>query len=100
MYYIYILHSPSADKYYIGYSEDVQKRVYMHNHPIRNTFTSKYKPWTLKKYFKVGKHKTIAIRIERKIKKMKSRLFIEKLITTPLGDIIFQELLNDIMNDC
>jgi len=30
MFFIYILYSESSDKYYIGYTENVEKRFYFH----------------------------------------------------------------------
>jgi putative endonuclease len=32
-FYVYILFSPASDKYYIGHTPDVEKRLYEHNHP-------------------------------------------------------------------
>jgi predicted GIY-YIG superfamily endonuclease len=34
VHYFYILYSASADKFYVGHSEDVQQRLIYHNHPI------------------------------------------------------------------
>ena len=96
MFYIYILYSTSSDKYYIGYTEDINKRLFMHNNPINNKYTSKHLPWILKKSFEVGYSKNIALRMERKIKNMKSRKFIEKLLDPNEGDKIFQNLLSKI----
>jgi len=100
MFFIYILYSLSSDKYYVGYSEDVPKRVFMHNNPIDNKYTSKHLPWELKKSFEVGNNKTFALKMERKIKNMKSRKFIEKLLEPTKGDIIFKDLLEKIISDC
>ncbi|MFT3950067.1 MAG: GIY-YIG nuclease family protein [Agriterribacter sp.] len=81
MYYIYIIYSPSADKYYIGYTTDIKARLEKHNHQESfNTYTRKYRPWVLKGLFLVGENEKEAIRIERFIKKQKSRAMIEKLI--------------------
>ncbi len=69
-YYIYILYSIDFDKYYVGYSEDPEKRLFEHNHPIHAKFTSKYIPWELKSYFFVSENKADVIRVERCIKKI------------------------------
>ena len=34
MHYFYILYSASADKFYVGPTEDVQQRLFYHNNPI------------------------------------------------------------------
>ncbi|MDQ2179569.1 GIY-YIG nuclease family protein [Marinifilum sp. D714] len=100
MFHIYILYSVSSDKYYIGYTENTSKRLYMHNNPIDSKYTSKHLPWELKKSFEVGNNKTIALKMERKIKNMKSRKFIEKLLIPNEGKKIFKDLLLKITPDC
>ncbi|MEP6845511.1 MAG: GIY-YIG nuclease family protein [Panacibacter sp.] len=51
MYYIYIIYSASADKYYLGYSNDPQRRLTEHNTKPFNTYTSKHRPWILNAVF-------------------------------------------------
>ncbi|MUP37712.1 GIY-YIG nuclease family protein [Labilibaculum euxinus] len=100
MFFIYILYSPSSDKYYLGYTEDVSKRIFMHNNPIRTSYTSKHRPWILKKAFKVGNNKTLALKIEQKIKKMKSRKYLEQLLDPQIGEQMFGDLLISSTPDC
>jgi putative endonuclease len=81
MYYIYILYSSSADIYYIGYTNDYERRLNEHNRQNSfNTFTSKHRPWLLKAAFQCGDSEKAAIQIERFIKKQKSRAFIEQIL--------------------
>ena len=100
MYFIYILYSPSSDIYYLGYTEDVDKRLFMHNNPIKSCYTSKHKPWVLKISFSVGDNKTLALKLERKIKKMKSRKYLESLIDPAKGEEIFSNLQKQVTTDC
>ncbi|MGZ2368927.1 GIY-YIG nuclease family protein [Ancylomarina sp. YFZ004] len=93
MYFIYILYSETSDKYYVGYTVDVEKRLYFHNNPIKTCYTSKHTPWVLKRFFSVGDSKMNALRVERKIKKMKSRKFIEDLLDLDEGQVLFTSLL-------
>ncbi|NEU07500.1 GIY-YIG nuclease family protein [Flavihumibacter sp. R14] len=81
MFYLYILHSASSEKYYIGYTEDAEKRLFEHNHSERNTYTSKHRPWVLKKCIALGESRGVAMKIEKVVKKTKSRLVIERIIT-------------------
>ena len=74
MYYIYILKSLPAEKYYIGYSLDPWKRLFEHNNDPRNTFTSKYRPWDLKAVFQVSPTEKDAMAIEKFNKSQKSLL--------------------------
>jgi len=78
MHYIYILYSVKADKYYIGETPNVDTRLNWHN-KLGDGFTSRYRPWELKKTF-VVENRGRALRIEKYIKKKKRRSFIEKLI--------------------
>ena len=80
MFSIYIIHSKSADKYYVGYSENVYRRVEKHNSTPFKTFTSKYRPWVLKASFEVGGNRGKAMKIEKYIKRQKSKKFIERIV--------------------
>lgn len=77
----YILYSVKLDKYYIGASQDeLQKRIDNHNTGFygSKTFISNANDWVL--YLKIETQDYAhAIRIERKIKSMKSRVYIENL---------------------
>ena len=65
--------------YYVGYSDNPDRRLQEHNSTSFNTFTSKHRPWILKAVFECGKTNTDAIRLERFIKKQKSRKLLEQL---------------------
>jgi len=80
MYYLYFIYSATFGKYYIGSSADPWKRLVGHNTSDRNTFTSKYRPWVLVAVFEAGKKRSDAEKMERFIKKQKSKKLIEKLI--------------------
>jgi len=80
MYYIYILYSKSSEKFYVGYTGNIEKRVNEHNNSERNTYTSKHRPWVLAAAFECGEVEAEAIKIEKFIKKQKSRSLLEKLI--------------------
>ena len=89
MYYIYILYSTTSDLFYVGYTSNHKNRLSQHNNQDNfNTFTSKHRPWLLKAVFECGPVEKEAIRIERFIKKQKSRKFLEQLANsnfTPSG---------------
>ncbi|MFN4958520.1 MAG: GIY-YIG nuclease family protein [Cyclobacteriaceae bacterium] len=79
MYYLYLLYSPSSDKYYVGYSTDPFRRLHEHNSTERNTFTSRFRPWKLVALFACGEHEKDAVKLERFIKRQKSRQLLERL---------------------
>lgn len=79
-YFTYILYSEKLDRYYIGSTEDIQKRLEAHN-AGRSNYTRKGKPWVLK-HTEVWPDKKTAQDRERFIKNKKSRVFIEQLIRT------------------
>ncbi len=80
MFYLYILYSESFDKYYVGYTKDITRRLEEHNNIKFNTFTHKYRPWKLSALFAISENKREAIKLERFIKNQKSRELIQKLI--------------------
>ena len=79
-YFIYILYSSSKDRYYIGYSQNPEERLLEHNAGATPS-TRPGKTWKI--VFKEEcVDKTTAIKRENSIKKMKSRKYIEKLISS------------------
>ncbi len=79
MFYIYIIQSLSSGNYYIGYSNDPFRRVEEHNTTPFNTYTSKHRPWQLRAVFECGNPEGQAIKVEKFIKRQKSRSFVERL---------------------
>jgi len=80
MHFVYILYSKSADKYYIGETENLATRLHQHNIGyFKGSFTSLARDWEI--YFKIEcQDIQIARKIERHIKKMKSRKYLENLV--------------------
>jgi putative endonuclease len=76
--YCYILYSSKLDKYYVGSTTDMQRRLEEHNRG-KEKFTKTGMPWLLvhKEIFEEIKQ---ARQRELQIKKMKSRKYIELLI--------------------
>ncbi len=78
MFYTYILYSAVLDKYYVGYTHDINSRLVKHN--MGATFSTRHgRPWVIV-YYEEYLSKTEAILREREIKQKKSRKYIEALI--------------------
>jgi putative endonuclease len=80
MYYLYFLFSEQADKFYVGYSADPWKRLEQHLANNGQKFTGAYKDWKLVAVFKVSESRSDADKIEKFIKKQKSRVFIQRIL--------------------
>ncbi len=79
MYRVYILYSRAKDSYYIGQTMDLESRIFEHNfHRYQGAETRKATDWELFYAIKC-ESRTQAILIERHIKKMKSRSYIQNL---------------------
>ncbi len=78
MFYVYILKSETSGRYYIGYSEDPDRRLAEHNSGKVKS-TRNFRPW-VKIYTEAFPDEVSAIRREREIKSMKSRKYIESLL--------------------
>ena len=99
MFYIYILYSQIADKFYIGQTPDVQKRLREHNNPVVNSkFTAKYVPWELVLNFPVTPERADAMKVEKFIKNQKNRKFILRMIENKGNPEFFNKLIKDIIN--
>lgn len=82
MYLVYILRSALDGTYYVGCTNNIKKRLKVHNSGL-SKYTKTRKPWTLvylEKYSKLSE----ARQREKQIKSWKKRVAIEKLITCPV----------------
>ena len=78
MFYTYILYSESADRYYIGSTENLEKRLEKHNFG-GTASTRPYRRWKLV-YREEYSTKAEALKRENEIKRKKSRAYITGLI--------------------
>jgi len=78
MYFVYILYSEKCDRYYIGYTADVEARLIRHNTGLVAA-TKNCRPYRICA-FKSFKIERESRREEIRIKKQKSRIYLESLI--------------------
>jgi putative endonuclease len=78
-YFLYILKSQKVDKYYTGISSDPERRLIFHN-SIEKGFTARYRPWQIVLKLEFDSEE-IAFKMEKKIKRMKSKAYIKKIIS-------------------
>jgi len=80
MHTVYILYSNSLDKYYVGESVQPLERLNQHNQGYYDSaFTKGASDWQLKLSLEVL-DQSHAKRVEKHIKSMKSRVYIENLL--------------------
>ena len=77
-FFVYIIYSVSLDRFYIGYTFDLEKRLSEHNRGI-SEYTSKASDWSLR-YSEPCSSRELAMKREKEIKRKKSRTYIESLI--------------------
>ena len=77
--FVYILFSEKLNKYYVGSTPDLDRRITEHNRG-KERFTKTGVPWVLV-YKEIFEELKEARKRESYIKKMKSRTFIENLIS-------------------
>ena len=76
---VYILYSEKSQKYYVGSCQNMEERLSRHNSG-RNKSTHSGMPWKLM-YQEQFDSRSDAVAREMKIKKMKSKIYIENLIS-------------------
>ena len=82
-YIVYILYSKSKDRYYIGQTNNIERRLEEHN--SGKSKSTKYGlPWELE-YYKEFEDRSSAMKYENKLKNMKSREYLEKIINTSVS---------------
>jgi len=93
MHYLYIIYSSSLNKYYVGETPNIDIRLQQHNnHYFKTNFTRSAGDWTLKLSYKCDNKKQ-AVFLEKFTKRMKSKVFIEKIIRNQniLSDILIKK---------
>jgi putative endonuclease len=79
-YFVYFLQSIKDASYYIGVSDNVERRLHQHNNGESKSTASKI-PWLLKRIEEFPDI-NLAYKRERFLKKMKSRKIIERVINS------------------
>lgn len=98
MHIVYILHSQKLNRFYIGYSSNFEQRFELHiNDTQSRKFTYNANDWSV--YLKIDcTSKTQALTIEKHIKNMKSKVYIQNLLKYP--EIIEKLLEKHKASDC
>lgn len=78
MYTLYILHSESFDRFYVGYTNNLDRRLCEHNR-IKGKYTDAGIPWILV-YTETFDTKKEAMDREKYIKSRKSKKYLMELI--------------------
>lgn len=82
MFYIYILKSEKSGKYYVGCSNNIERRLQEHNNGL-SKYTRLNKPWILVYKEQFNNLSEARLR-EKQIKSWKKRSAIERLISGPI----------------
>ncbi|HAH55463.1 MAG TPA: excinuclease ABC subunit C [Flavobacterium sp.] len=77
-YIVYILFSETKDRFYIGYTSNLEERIIRHNQKSKG-FTGASNDWNLV-YYELFENQSEAIKREKQIKSWKSRIKIQELI--------------------
>jgi len=80
MFTLYILYSKSLDRYYVGYTNDLERRIDEHNRK-KGKFTDTGIPWKLV-HTELYSTKKEAMAREKYIKSRKSKSFILEIINS------------------
>jgi len=87
VHFVYILYSRSIDAFYIGESDDPERRLIYHNNGMAR-FTARASDWDLV-FKKDCNNRSSALMIESKIKSSKSRKSILRWIKGSENQIVF-----------
>jgi putative endonuclease len=79
MFFVYVLYSPSANKFYVGYTSNLESRLLSHNQLGTKDWTKRYRPWNLV-YTETYPSKSSALKREKELKTGVGREFIRKMI--------------------
>ncbi|AWH84591.1 excinuclease ABC subunit C [Flavobacterium album] len=82
MHYVYILHSEKLERYYTVYTSNIDIRLGFHENAEAGKFTYNADDWKLV-YSLLCDSKHQGMTIEKHIKSMKSKIYIQNLIQYP-----------------
>jgi len=77
-YYIYVLQSTKNDNLYIGFTDDLRKRLIEHNKGL-NFSTKPYRPWELIHY-EAYRNKKDAMRREKYLKSSQGARLLKRML--------------------
>jgi putative endonuclease len=80
MFTVYVLHSKSFDKIYVGFTGNLLQRMISHNELGKKGWTIKFRPWVLI-YKEEFNSKSEAMKREKELKSAAGRTFIRSLVT-------------------
>jgi putative endonuclease len=79
MFIVYVLYSPSVNKFYVGYTSNLESRLLSHNQLGTKDWTKRYRPWELI-YTESYQTKSSALKREKELKTGVGREFIQKML--------------------
>jgi len=82
MYFVYLIQSDVDNSFYVGYSQDPNKRLLAHNNG-ESTYTRRKMPWKLL-YIEEYNSKSEALKREKFLKAQRNTEFYKKLIKESL----------------
>jgi len=80
MFFVYIIQSQKQGTYYVGVTDNIERRLFEHNHG-KSIYTRSKGPWVLV-YQERHNSRSEAMKREFEIKSKKKRAYIERLIMT------------------
>ena len=78
-YYTYAIYSERFNKIYIGFTANIEERLFDHNFRARKGYTVKFRPWKLIHVEEFDSKKQ-AMGREKQLKSAKGRLFIWEIV--------------------
>ncbi len=93
VYWVYILRCMNQS-YYTGYTDNLEKRFQEHLDGKGSKYTRSFKPVSIAQSWKIKGDKSIAMRIERYIKKL-SKAQKDQLVLNPYSDTLINILSNE-----
>jgi putative endonuclease len=79
MFTVYVLFSKEYNKIYIGYTSNIDARLFSHNSDKNTGYTKRFQPWEII-YSEKFESKSEAMQREKELKSSRGRVFIRNYI--------------------
>jgi len=80
MFFVYVLYSRSADKFYVGYTSNLESRLLSHNQLGTKDWTKRFRPWELV-HTEIYETKSSALKREKELNTGVGRELKQKMLS-------------------
>lgn len=84
-FFVYSIYNKNCNKFYIGQTKDLDKRIFLHNNKVFKGYTSKFEGSWKVIYKEIFDNRGDALKREKQLKSFQGRKFIKSIIDSEVA---------------